>query len=54
MILDEARGIKTRFMPSICAQDEWHKKMGYESYRAAQGILWHGERGIEAILQYNV
>lgn len=54
MVIDEQRGIKTRFLPSICTNDEWHKRMGYESYRAAQAYLWHGERGLEAILQFNV
>lgn len=54
MVIDEIRGIKIRFLPSICTTDEWHKKMGYDAYRCAQGLLWHSQRGLEAILQYNV
>jgi hypothetical protein len=54
MIVDDIRGIKIRFLPSICTTDEWHKKMGYQNYRCAQGLLWHKDRGLEAILQYNV
>jgi hypothetical protein len=54
MIIDESRGIKTRFLPSICTTDEWHKKMGYSSYRAAQALLWHKDRGLEMILQHNI
>lgn len=54
MVIDEQRGIKTRFLPSICAPDEWHKKMGYDAYRTAQAYLWHTDRGLEAILQHNI
>lgn len=33
----EIRGVHVRFLPSICPADEWHKRKGYDSQRAAQG-----------------
>lgn len=53
-IVNEYRGIKTRFLPSICSTDDWHKQMGYEHYRCAQAYLWHETRGLEGFVQYNV
>lgn len=54
MVVDEQRGIKTRFLPSICTTDEWHKKMGYDAYRSAQALLWSEDKGLEMILQHNI
>jgi predicted phosphodiesterase len=54
MILEEVRGIKTRFLPSICATDDWHNEMGYSHYRTAQALIWHPEQGLKAIFQHNV
>jgi hypothetical protein len=54
MILEEVRGIKTRFLPSICSTDEWHQEMGYNHYRAAQALIWHPEQGLKAIFQHNI
>lgn len=52
--VNEYRGIKVRFIPSICPNDEWHKKMGYESIRAGQAYIWNKSRGLEGYLQCNV
>lgn len=46
MALDEIRGIKVRFLPSICANDAWHKSKGYESKRKAQAYMWDELEGL--------
>jgi hypothetical protein len=52
--VNEYRGVKVRFLPSICALDEWHKKMGYQSLRTAQAFIWNHDEGLEGYLQSNV
>jgi len=52
--VNEYRGIKVRFLPSICPNDEWHKKMGYDSKRAAQAFVWCKTFGLTGYLQFNV
>lgn len=52
--VNEYRGIKIRFIPSICPSDEWHKKMGYSAKRTGQAYIWNKARGLEGYLQYNV
>lgn len=51
---NEYRGIKVRFLPSICSQDEWHRFQGYDSYRCAQAFLWNKETGLEGFFQNNI
>jgi hypothetical protein len=53
-MVNEYRGIKVRFLPSICPNDEWHKRMGYEASRTAQAYIWSKNRGLEGYLQSNV
>lgn len=53
-MVNEYRGVKVRFIPSICANDDWHKTMGYESLRVAQGYIWSYDNGLEGYLQSNV
>lgn len=53
MVLDEFKKIKVRFLPSICANDEWHKKNGYRNYRCAQAYLWDKETGFTSMMQVN-
>jgi hypothetical protein len=53
-MVNEYRGIKVRFIPSICANDDWHKDMGYAAMRAAQGHIWSETRGYEGYNQVNV
>ena len=53
-MVNEYRGIKVRFLPSICSNDSWHKSMGYEARRTAQAHIWSQKRGYEGYLQTNI
>ena len=53
-MVNEYRGIKVRFIPSICANDSWHKFMGYAASRCAQAYIWNKEKGCEGYLQVNI
>ena len=53
-MVNEYRGIKVRFIPSICPNDEWHKQMGYEAKRTGQASIWNKHKGLEGYLQTNV
>ena len=53
-MVNEYRGIKVRFIPSICGNDEWHKMMGYEAKRTGQAHIWNKKRGYEGYLQTNL
>ncbi len=53
-MVNEYRGIKVRFIPSICPNDEWHKQMGYEAKRTGQAYIWNKHKGLEGYLQSNV
>ena len=53
-MVNEYRGIKVRFIPSICANDAWHKMMGYSAKRTGQAHIWSKERGYEGYLQTNI
>jgi len=50
-MVNEYRGIKVRFIPSICANDEWHKTMGYSALRTGQAYIWSKTNGLEGYLQ---
>lgn len=52
-MMNEFRGVKVRFLPSICGTDEWHKMMGYDHFKAAQGYIWNKKTGLEGYLQVN-
>jgi hypothetical protein len=53
-MVNEYRGIKVRFIPSICASDDWHKQMGYESKRSGQAFVWTIDKGLEGYFQVNI
>lgn len=53
-MLNEYCGIKTRFLPSICRTDDWHKMMGYNHLRAAQAYMWNKENGLEGYFQISL
>jgi len=53
-MINEYRGIKVRFIPSICGNDEWHKMKGYEAKRTGQAHIWNKQRGYEGYLQTNI
>jgi hypothetical protein len=40
-------------LPALCSQDEWHKKMGYNSKRKARAYIWNAEYGQEGHVQIN-
>lgn len=50
-MVNEYRGIKVRFIPSICANDEWHRTMGYSALRTGQAYIWSKTNGLEGYLQ---
>jgi len=53
-MLNEYCGVKTRFLPSICITDDWHKMMGYSHLRAAQAYIWNKKYGLEGYFQVNI
>ena len=53
-MVNEYRGVKVRFIPSICGNDAWHKMMGYEAKRTGQAHIWSKNRGYEGYLQTNL
>ena len=54
-MLNEYMGTKVRFIPSICANDAWHKTQGYVgTLRCGQAFIWNKNRGLEGYLQTNV
>ena len=50
-MVNEYRGIKVRFIPSICANDDWHRTMGYSALRTGQAYIWSKTNGLEGYLQ---
>lgn len=52
-MMQEYRGIKVRFLPSLCPLDTWHKMMGYASLRAGQALIWDKAKGFQGMLQIN-
>lgn len=51
----ELCGIKTRILPSLCATDAWHKENGFvENQRSAQAFVWNFDKGLEAVLSFNL
>ena len=50
-MVNEFRGIKVRFIPSICANDDWHRTMGYSALRTGQAYIWSKTNGLEGYLQ---
>tara|TARA_R110000751_G_C13775554_1_gene480570 strand:- start:1372 stop:2520 length:1149 start_codon:yes stop_codon:yes gene_type:complete len=53
-MVNEYRGVKVRFIPSICPNDEWHKRMGYQAKRTGQAYIWSKKTGLEGYLQSNL
>ena len=52
-IVNEFRGIKTRFLPSLCHIDEWHKMKGYAHQKSAQAYVWNKTNGLDGYFQIN-
>lgn len=53
-MVNEYRGVKVRFIPSICPNDEWHKRMGYQAKRTGQAYIWNKKAGLGGYLQSNL
>ena len=52
-MMNEFQGIVVEVLPALCAQDEWHKKMGYNSRRKAKAYIWNKECGQEGMVIIN-
>ena len=52
-MINEYQGIVVETLPALCSQDEWHKKMGYNSKRKAKAFIWNKEFGLEGTVQIN-
>jgi predicted phosphodiesterase len=52
-MINEYQGVVVETLPSLCSQDEWHKKMGYNSRRKAKAFIWNKEYGLEGTVQIN-
>jgi hypothetical protein len=52
--VDEFRGIKVRFLPSLAKGSDWEKQRGYKHIRQAQGLVWHKEYGLIDVIQHNI
>jgi len=46
----EIQTVLIRTLPALCGTDSWHKQMGYNSIRKAQGYVW-GKEGLEGYFQ---
>ena len=51
---DEYNGVGVKVLPSLCGQDEWHKKQGYISKRRTQLYYYDYEEGLIGYMQFNV
>lgn len=52
-MINEYQGVVVETLPALCSQDEWHKKMGYNSRRKAKAFIWNKEFGLEGTVQIN-
>lgn len=54
MTLDEYRGVKVRFLPSLSSESLWEKEKGYNHTKQAQALLWSPENGLRTTFYYSV
>lgn len=52
-LVNEYQGIVVETLPALTGQDEWHKKMGYNSKRKAKAYIWNKEEGLSGMVQIN-
>jgi len=52
-MVNEYQGIVVETLPALCGQDEWHKKMGYNSKRKAKAYIWNKTEGMVGMVQIN-
>ncbi|HEY8361309.1 MAG TPA: hypothetical protein VIK77_00330 [Tissierellaceae bacterium] len=53
-MIDEFRGVKVRYLPSISVMDTYHLQNGYEQMKCSQAFVWDKNKGLKSILQYNL
>ena len=53
-MVNDFRGIKVKFLPSICPNDAWHKTQGYSAFRCDQAHIWEKHSGYKGYLQINI
>lgn len=52
---NEYKGVKVRFLPSLCATDAWHSSKSYiGTTRTAKSFLYHKQKGLEAQYYFNL
>ena len=52
--IDEHRGVRVRYLPSISGIDSWHNTKGYLNQRSAEAIEWTRKDGIAATYSHNL
>ena len=52
-MVDEYQGVQVAVLPSLVGQDDWHKKMGYNSPKRAQAYIYNVVTGPEGFIQIN-
>jgi hypothetical protein len=52
--IDEHRGVRVRYLPSISGIDSWHSTKGYLNQRSAEAIEWTRKDGIAATYSHNL
>jgi len=51
--VQEFNSIRVRTLSSLTPPDAWHKSMGYEGLRAAQGFIWDKADGCVSNISFN-
>lgn len=45
--VEEFHGVAVRILPTLCATDDWHSRMGYtNNIRCSEAFIWHKEQGL--------
>lgn len=52
-MVNEYRGVKVRFQPSIAPTSDWEKRMGYRAFRTAQALKFCKDSGLIGYEQVN-
>lgn len=52
-MVDEYQGVQVAVLPSLVDQDDWHRKMGYNSPKRAQAYIYNVASGPEGYIQIN-
>lgn len=52
-VLNEDRGVKVRYLPSMVHENDYERREGYRHMRVAQGLVWSRNTGLKSILHYN-